>query len=276
MLPDHLSPFVPVLAGFVVALITAPAGVSGAFLLIPFQVTVLGIAGPVATATNLLFNVVATPGSILRYRSEGRLDRPLARTIIVGTLPGVVTGGLLRETVFADPDRFKVFMAIVLLALGGKLLLDVGVALRRPDRDDDAPAPRAGRHSTIVAVSVAVGIVGGIYGIGGGSIIAPYLVGLAGLSIYRVAGAALLATFATSVFGVAFFTLYGLLTGSSVTSAPNWGLGLLFGLGGLVGGYLGARLQRRFSELSVKALLAVLVTALGLNYLASALRVPKR
>lgn len=222
------------------------------------------------TATNLLFNVVATPGGILRYRSQGALDGSLARTIVAGTLPGVVVGGILRETVFEDPVRFKIFMAVVLIALGVKLLVDVTVALRRtPGDPTEAPSGRAARRSSLVVVSVVVGIVGGIYGIGGGSIIAPYLVGLAGLSIYRVAGAALLATFVTSLAGVVFYTVFDRIATSHVTSAPDWGLGLLLGVGGLAGGYVGARLQPHLPELSVRALLGVLVTALGINSLLS-------
>jgi len=44
-----------------------------------------------------------------------------------------------------------------------------------------------------------VGIVGGVYGIGGGSIIAPFFVSFCGLPVYTVAGAALMGTFVTSI-----------------------------------------------------------------------------
>ena len=58
---------------FVVATIASPAGVSGAVLLLPFQVGVLGTPSPSVTPTNLLYNVVATPGALYRYsRHRGR------------------------------------------------------------------------------------------------------------------------------------------------------------------------------------------------------------
>jgi hypothetical protein len=47
-----------------------PAGVSGAVLLLPFQVSVLGAPSPAVTPTNLLYNVVATPGALCRYRRQ--------------------------------------------------------------------------------------------------------------------------------------------------------------------------------------------------------------
>jgi hypothetical protein len=56
--------WLPPLVAFLVALLTTPAGISGAFLLLPFQMSVLGIVSPSVTPTNLVFNIVATPGGI--------------------------------------------------------------------------------------------------------------------------------------------------------------------------------------------------------------------
>ena len=49
------------LAGFIIAAISTPAGVSGAFLLLPLQVQVFDVPSPAVTATNLLYNVVSSP-----------------------------------------------------------------------------------------------------------------------------------------------------------------------------------------------------------------------
>ena len=47
--------------------ISTPAGISGAVLLLPFQVSVLGTPSPSVTPTNLLYNVISTPGALYRY-----------------------------------------------------------------------------------------------------------------------------------------------------------------------------------------------------------------
>jgi uncharacterized protein len=44
---------------FLLALVTTPAGVSGAVLLLPIQLSVLHVPSPAVTPTNLLFNVAA-------------------------------------------------------------------------------------------------------------------------------------------------------------------------------------------------------------------------
>jgi len=60
-----------VCCAFVIAAVSAPAGVSGAVLLLPFQVSVLGTPSPSVTPTNLLYNAVATPGALYRYWRQG-------------------------------------------------------------------------------------------------------------------------------------------------------------------------------------------------------------
>src|SRR4051795_6220907 len=83
-------------AAFVTAAVASPAGISGAVLLLPFQVSVLGVPSPAVTPTNLLYNVVGTPGGLLGYRPAGALHGTLARLLLAGTLPGVVVGAVIR------------------------------------------------------------------------------------------------------------------------------------------------------------------------------------
>ena len=79
-------------AGLLISTVTAPVGVSGAVFLLPVQLSVLPVPSPAVTPTNLLFNVVAGPGALLRYRRHGHLAGPLTRLLLLGTLPGVITG----------------------------------------------------------------------------------------------------------------------------------------------------------------------------------------
>ena len=110
----------------------------------------------------------------------------------------------------------------------------------------------------------AVGCVGGIYGIGGGSILAPALIG-AGRPASEVAPAALASTFVTSVAGVVTFTILSLHHHGPI--APDWRTGIALGIGGLAGGYAGARLQSRLPELLIRRLVGVLVVAISVRYL---------
>lgn len=245
-------------AGLIVAVLTSPVGVSGAVFLLPVQLDILRVPSPAVTPTNLLFNVVSTPGALLRYRRAGGLAGPLTRQILVGTLPGVVIGSAIRVYLAPGDRIFRLLAAAVLLPLGLRLC---------SRRRRTTPPPGRIRGTTIAAAGLGVGIIGGIYGIGGGSLLGPLLVG-AGLSVATVAPAALAATFLTSVAGVA---TYGLLSFTTIGPiGPDWGIGLLCGFGGLIGGYLGARLQPRVPETGLRVLLGVLAIGLAVVYVVQA------
>jgi uncharacterized membrane protein YfcA len=155
---------------------------------------------------------------------------------------------------------FDLVVAAVLLPLG------VWLALTKPSSPDDDPGRPVRRIPVpvLIALSAVTGCVGGIYGIGGGSILAPVLIG-SGRSAAEVAPAALASTFVTSVGGVITFTLLSISQHAPV--APNWPTGIALGIGGLAGGYTGARLQSRLPDLLIRRLVAILVIAIGARYL---------
>jgi uncharacterized protein len=248
---------VALVAAFVIAALTTPAGVSGAVLLLPFQVSVLGTPSPSVTPTNLLYNVVASPGAIWRYWRQGQTGGPLTWLLLAGTLPGVIAGSVIRVYVLPGPVVFDFVVAAVLIPLGAWLAL---TQLAQP-----APPRRARLPRPVIGVIAAVaGCVGGIYGIGGGSILAPILVA-DGQPASHVAPAALSSTFVTSLAGVVTFSILSAHQHGSV--APDWPTGIALGVGGLAGGYVGARLHARMPETIIRRLLALVVVAIGIRFL---------
>jgi uncharacterized membrane protein YfcA len=105
-------------AAFAIAVAATPAGISGAVLLLPFQVSVLGTPSPAVTPTNLLYNVVATPGALYRYWRQGQTGGRLAFMLISGTLPGVIAGSVIRVELLPGPRVFDLLVCAVLLPLG--------------------------------------------------------------------------------------------------------------------------------------------------------------
>ncbi len=298
-----LAPWWPPLVALVISFFTSMGGVSGAFLLLPFQVSVLGYTAPSVSATNHLFNVVAIPSGVYRYVREGRMVWPLTLVVIAGTLPGVLLGAIVRVRYLPDPASFRLFAAAVLLYVGVRMVRDLtgqrtplvpegpqsGLpesAARGRDQDQGAPGGAktrvvafglsgieyefrgvAYRASTVgvFVLCLLVGIVGGIYGIGGGAIVAPFLVVFFGLPVYTIAGATLMGTLVASVAGVAIYqALAGLWP--SVSIAPDWKLGLLFGVGGAAGMYLGARCQRFVPARLIQWMLAGIIVLTAGRY----------
>jgi uncharacterized membrane protein YfcA len=253
------EPLIGAVLAFAIATVTTPVGVSGAVFLIPVQLSILHTPSPAITPTNLLYNLIAIPGALLRYRRQGPLWSPLTRALVLGALPGVIAGAVIRVELLSAPEAFLFVVSLVLASLGVWLLL-------LPPAPPRAHGGRVGPG--ITALAGATGVVGGIYGIGGGSILAPILVGL-GFGVAEVAPAALTATFLTSAAGVLSFAVLGL--GGDGDIAPDWLLGISIGIGGLAGSYLGARLQPRLPEAGLRGLLGLLALALAAGYLLRAI-----
>jgi uncharacterized membrane protein YfcA len=245
--------------GFGVALVCTPAGVSGAFLLLPIQVLLLGAPSPAVSATNLLYDVVASPAGAVAFLRRGGVDGLLLRGLLLGVLPGMVLGVGLRSTWRADAGQFAWPAALVLGGLGSRLVREGLRPARSTTVRDELPA--AGR---LAVVGAYAGLVGGIYGIGGAGIAVPWLVGVERLPVVRVAGAALLVTFASSCVGLATFVGGAALDVDQAT-APDWGHGAALGAGGLLGPAAGASLQHRVPVALLRLVIGVAAIAAGLR-----------
>ncbi|MEW6715573.1 MAG: sulfite exporter TauE/SafE family protein [Nitrospirota bacterium] len=301
----EVNPFIPPVTAFIISFFTSMGGISGAFLLLPFQVSVLGFNTPAVSSTNQLFNIVAIPSGAYRYIKEGRMVWPLTWVVIIGTLPGVLIGAILRIQYLPNPRNFKMFAGLVLMYIGVRLLKDLlikkKVEKNKPSAEEQFQKLVKGYRSKqgqerqlpkvvvkqfnlsriayefygeefdvsapgIMTLSFIVGIVGGVYGIGGGAIIAPFFVSFFRLPVYTVAGAALMGTFVTSVAGVLFYQLIAPFY-PKMAVAPDWALGFLFGIGGFAGMYCGARLQKFIPAKIIKWILAGCILFIAGQYI---------
>jgi uncharacterized membrane protein YfcA len=179
--------------------------------------------------------------------------------LIAGTLPGVVAGAIMRVEWLSDSHSFSYVAAAVLMPLG----LWLGLGSQRVPR----ARPEQVSRLLIWLLALAVGTVGGIYGIGGGSLLAPILIA-SGFSVYEVAPATIAATFITSVAGIATYQVLQLSHSGAI--APEWVLGAFLGVGGFAGSYCGARLQRHVPERSLRRLLGVIACIVAARYFQTA------
>lgn len=300
----------PPLISLIISFFTSMSGISGAFLLLPFQMSVLNYTAPSVSGTNHVFNIVAIPSGVYRYIKEGRMAWPLTWVVIAGTLPGVFVGYYLRVLYLPDQRTFKLFVGIVLLYIGVRLFTELLGGTKKPSaganaleekfkaraaeiRKEQGSRIAAGIPAEAVvktisvslkkveyafwgerfsfntlgmfSLSLMVGIIGGAYGIGGGAIIAPFCVAFFHLPIYTIAGATLMGTFITSVAGALFFSVLPASHGAS--PLPDWPLGILFGIGGFIGMYLGAKTQKYMPQMFIKLTVGTAILYLAIKYL---------
>jgi uncharacterized membrane protein YfcA len=157
----------------------------------------------------------------------------------------------------------------MLVAAGVLLPLGLWLLLGTQRMPRSRPEPEGRGRLLICVLALIVGTVGGIYGIGGGSLLAPILLAV-GFSAYEVAPATLLTTFLTSIVGIATYGVLQLTQGGDV--APEWILGAWIGAGGFAGSYCGARLQRHVPEASLRRLLGLIACVIAARYAQVALQ----
>jgi len=284
----------PPLVAFGIAFISSLGGLSGSVLLLPFQMSVLGFTTPAVSPTNLVFNIVSTPGGIYVYLKEKRLLWPLVWILCLGSVPGMAIGGLIRIYLLPDNQAFKLFAGFLLLFIAMRLIQDSmrERAARAGGTTRQAPANECStgideiqvkdawltyrfgsRHYRLSMVKLfllnfVVGVAGGIYGIGGSAIVAPFLVSFFCLPVHTIAGATLAMNLVTSLSGCLFYYLFSFLPGQQAHMlSPDLMLGFLFGLGGIPGIYLGALAQKRVPASLIRLILSGITLMLALYYL---------
>lgn len=254
--------FLAVLAGFAVAAATTPVGVSGAVLLLPVQLSVLGLHGPAVSATNLLYNVVATPLGLSRLACSVRGHGTGALVAAGAAVPCAVAGAAVRVTWLSDPALFRGLLAVLMLGMGARLLVT---------RAHARPEPVVGRGraggAPLALAAGGAALLGAAVGIGGGSLLAPLLITVGGWHTSRAALVGLTTTLVTSAVGLSAYAAFDRIGFGAAPAAPDWGVGLALGVGGALGALVGVGLGRRMGERPLRFLLGGLVSLTGVAYL---------
>jgi uncharacterized protein len=120
-------------------------------------------------------------------------------------------------------------------------------------------AARTGGHPVwiLAVVGVGAGFLSALFGVGGGIVVVPLLILLAGFATRPATGTSLAAIAITALFGVASFT---------ALDEVSWSHAALVGLPAMAGAVAGTRLQREVSSrlLTLSFALFLLVVAVAL------------
>jgi len=119
-----------------------------------------------------------------------------------------------------------------------------------------------GRLAAIFAMACMVGVLSGLFGVGGGVVLVPLLVLLFSFQQHEAQGTSLLALVPPTGL-LAFLNYWN-------AGAVNWKVGLLLLPGVFLGGILGSRLAQGLTPQRMKRVFAALLFALGAWQVASA------
>lgn len=226
--PDILA----ILSGAAVGLILALIGGGGSILATPALLYVVGIANPhVAIGTSALAVSVNAFANFLNHLRRGNVKWKCAVVFGGAGVIGAAIGAALGKA--TDPE--------ILLPLFAVLMIVVGIAMLRPRKHegDGNVALTAQNAPKLIAFGLGVGALSGFFGIGGGFLVVPGLIGATGMTMIQAIGSSL---FSVGAFGATTATSY------AFDGLIDWRVALLFIGGGLIGGVIGASFATRLSK----------------------------
>ncbi len=229
MLQDVLAVLSGVAVGFSLGLI----GGGGSILAVPLLLYFVGYPDPhvVIGTTALAVSLNAYINLIPHARAGNVRWRPA----IVFAIAGAIAA-------FIGSEIGKAVNGHKLLFLFAILMLVVAYLMTRPkaERTGDSQHRTPGKEvAWLIGVGGGAGMLSGFFGIGGGFLIVPGLMLATGMPI--------LAAIGTSLFSVGTF---GMTTAISyaMSGLLDWRVAGLYIVGGIVGGWVGARLATRLGK----------------------------
>jgi uncharacterized membrane protein YfcA len=247
-----------VVIGFAIGTFGTLIGAGGGFILVPLLLIGYHFPPPDAVGTSLsLVFLNALSGSIA-YLRQRRVDLSLGWRFALATLPGAVGGAYVTRTL--SSRAFGQAFGVVLMVVAVYLFLGrTAGPSARADSRHLVDASGGAHHYRVdvwkgVVVSLAVGVISSIFGIGGGIIHVPFLIVVLGLPVH-------VAT-ATSHFVLSISAFAGALTFLALGHVDLPTVGLM-GAGILVGAQLGARMSIGTSAGLIRRVLAGSLAIVG-------------
>ncbi len=219
------------LDGFTLGLV----GGGGSILAVPLLVYVVGVPSPhVAIGTSAIAVAASAAANLAGHARARTVKWPCALVFALAGIAGAAGGAQLGKMV----DGARLLMAF------GALMIAIGIAMLRPRKSSGDPEVTLTRESLprllpwLIGLGLLVGALSGFFGIGGGFLIVPGLIGATAMPLINAIGSSLVAV-----------TAFGLTTAASYawSGLVDWPLAGLFVIGGALGGLLGIRLARHFA-----------------------------
>ena len=204
-------------------------GVGGGVVIVPALMTVLGMGQRRAAATSLAAIVLTAVAGSASYGARGEISPAAAGLLVIGSLVGAQVG---LPALRCLPEQVLPWIFV-----GFAVLMAVLMRLHTPVREA-ALALDGPRAAALVAVGATAGLLSGLVGVGGGSIIVPGLELVVGVGDLLARGTSLLVMIPTALSGTWTNLRHGIV---------DLRAGALVGLGAVVATPGGTAMAARIS-----------------------------
>ncbi|SMC22425.1 hypothetical protein SAMN02746041_01439 [Desulfacinum hydrothermale DSM 13146] len=291
----YMNPLWITIGAILVGAYFSMIGAAGGMLMAAFQVIVVQTAGPIGInaanvlrPSNMALTLFSPLGSFYRYAAvEKRVAWPVGISFGVGIFIGSIWLGKYA-TQYLPLKTYKEWLAILVVLMGIRTLYELTPAVMEKRKnikamvkkfnEEVARAKAEGRAAQMGRIEpvksgltdyrfkfwgeefqinpllfgilgLLIGVVSRSFGIGGGFLLVPAMTTLGALPMYVAVPVSLIGTCFSSIGAFLGYLLNGYL--------PDLWLAIAIIIGGFVGGMLGSRLQKLFSEKTLKWVLAI-------------------
>jgi uncharacterized membrane protein YfcA len=222
-------------SGSLVGLVLGLIGGGGSILAVPLLIYVVGVPSThVAIGTSAIAVAASAAVNLAGHARAGTVRWPCAIVFALSGIAGAAGGAQLGKLV--DGGR--------LLGLFGALMIVIGLLMLRPRKSEGDTNVRLTRTSMprllplLIGGGLLVGALSGFFGIGGGFLIVPGLIGATAMPLLDAIGSSLVSVTAFGSTTAASYAFSGLV---------DWRIAALFIVGGAAGGALGIALAKRLA-----------------------------
>jgi uncharacterized membrane protein YfcA len=260
---------IAVAVGLLVGLSMGALGGGGSILTVPVLVYLLGMDTVAATTGSLIIVGITAVFGVLAHRRDGNVR--LLQGLVFGAIgvAGAVAGTRLALQVSPDVllAGFSVLMLTVATLMftrrrvpatgGGSGGEPDGIGVEEPIlRFAPRFACSCPRAAKVIVAAVAVGLMTGFFGVGGGFLVVPVLVLVLDFPMPAAVGTSLL------IIAINSATALAARAGTGVDI--DWAIIGPFTVAAVIGSLLGARVAARARPATLQIAFAVLITVVGL------------
>jgi uncharacterized protein len=266
--------------GAAVGFLSGMFGVGGGFLITPLLIF-YNIPPAVAVATGANQVIASSFSGALAHYKRKAIDFKLGSVLLFGGIIGSSVGAWI----FASLRRLgqldivvSILYVLFLSTVGGLMLTESVRTWRQRRQGSNVDLRQPGQHNwvhklplkmrfkvsklyvsaiPVVVLGAFIGLLSAIMGVGGGFIMVPAMIYLLKVPTNVVIG--------TSLFQIIFVTAYTTLIQATANQTVDIVLAVLLMVGGVIGAQYGASAGQRLRGEQLRALLALLVLAVGLR-----------
>jgi len=254
-----------VLIGFLSAFVGSLVGLGGGIVFVPAMLFLYDTVEAFSWATpqtivgiSLITMVFTGMSSTLAYYKLKRVDVRTGVIFLIGSLPGSVFGSWMNTKM--DLQSFSIYFGILMLVVFFMMLIDREKLLKNKQLEitdktrtfviDNETYQYNVQIVPAFILSFAVGLLSGLFGIGGGTISVPAMILFFGIPVQIAIG--------TSMFMIFFISIISSTT-HIVLGHIVWKYMLFFIIGSYIGGTVGARTSKLFTGKTLEWFLKIVI-----------------